>query len=146
MTTKQIENITKTYRTVYVAADGKEFDDEETCRTYEKSFACAMKSYLRDMSIRESSTEEDLFYTGSCENEVFIVVPKTKEDILHIKQFAFGLGTSEEYVNKWIDDSDIDNVILITVGYANDWVFISRLNTIITNICGTKYTLVSTID
>lgn len=143
MTTKQIENITKTYTTVYVATDGKEFDDKDTCRTYEKSFACAMKSYLRDMSIRESSTEEDLFYTGSCENEIFIVVPKTKEDILHIKQFAIGLGTSEETANRWIDDSDIDTVILITVGYDNDWVFISRLNTIIKNIVGEKYIIVS---
>ena len=146
MTTKQIENITKTYTTVYVAADGKEFDDEEACSTYDKSFACAMKSYLRDMSIRETSTEEDLFYTGSCENEVFIVVPKTQKDILHIKQFAIGLGTSEERVDKWIDDGDIDTVILVTVGYNNDWVYISRLNTIIKNIVGENYKLVPAID
>lgn len=146
MTTKQIENVTKTYTTVYVAVDGKEFTDEDACLTYEKSFACAMKSYLRDMSIREPSTEEDLFYTGSCENEVFIVVPKTKEDILHIKQFAIGLGISEKRVSKWIDDSDIDTVILVTVGYNDDWVYVSRLNTIIENIAGANYKLISDIN
>lgn len=146
MTTKQIENITKTYTTVYVAADGKEFYDKEACSTYDKSFACAMKSYLRDMSIRETSNEEDLFYTGSCENEVFIVVPKTQEDILHIKQFAIGLGTSEERVSKWIDNNDIDSVILVTVGYNDDWVYVSRLNTIIKNIVGENYKLVPVIN
>ncbi len=144
MVTKQVEQ--KSYVNVYVACDGKEFADSGACKTYEKTFACAMKSYLKDMSIRESSTEEDLFYTGSCESEVFVVIPKTKEDILHIKQIAIGFGSSEETVNGWIDESDINSVILVTIGYDNDWVYISRLNKIIKNIVGEKYKLVPAIN
>ena len=144
MITKQIEQ--KSYVNVYVACDGKEFDDSDACRTYEKTFACAMKSYLRDMSIRESVTEEDLFYTGSCENEVFVVIPKTKEDILHIKQIAIGFGNSEEIVNKWIDDSDIDSIILVTIGCCNDWTYVCRLNNIIKIIFGEKYKLVPAMN
>ena len=144
MVTKQIEQ--KSYIKVYVACDGKEFTDSDACKTYEKTFACAMKSYLRDMSIREPSTEDDLFYTGSCENEVFVVIPKTKEDILHIKQIAIGFGTSEETVNKWIDDSDIDSIILVTIGCCNDWAYVCRLDKIIKNIVGEKYKLVPAIN
>lgn len=146
MITKQIEEHAVNYRTVYVATDGKEFDDETTCRTYEKSLACALKTNLKEMSIRDTSTEEDLFYTGSCETEVFIVVPKTKEDILHIKQVAFGFGASEIQVNNWISEEDIDSVILVTIGYNNEWVYITRLNNIVKNIVGEKYKLVPTIS
>ena len=144
MTTKQIQDVN--YRTVYVASDGKEFDDAETCRTYERSYACAMKSYLKDMSIRETCNEEDLFDTGSCETEVFVVLPKSKEDILRIKQIAIGFCCSEENVNKCIDDSDINSVILVTIGYNNEWACISRLNNILKNIVGEKYKLVSTTN
>ena len=144
MKEKQIEE--KSYRTVYVAVDGREFDDKSTCLKYDKSFACVMKSYLNDMSIRETSTEEDLFYTGSCENEVFIVMPKTEEDILHIKQLAIGFGESEERVSKQIDNSDINSIILVTIGYNDDWAYVCRLNTIIKNIVGEKYKLVPTMN
>lgn len=146
MITKQIEEHAIKYRTVYIAADGTEFDDETTCHTYEKSLACALKTNLKEMSIRDTSTEEDLFYTGSCETEVFVVVPKTKEDILHIKQLAFGFGASEDQVSNWISEEDIDSVLLVTIGYNNEWAYVSRLNNIIKNIVGEKYKLVPTIS
>lgn len=144
MKEKQIEE--KSYRTVYVAVDGREFDDKNACLKYDKSFACVMKSYLNDMAIRPSSTEEDLFYAGNSDTEVFVVIPKNKEDILRIKQVAIGFGTPEDRVNTWINESDINSVILVTIGCDNDWVYISRLNNILKNIVGEKYKLAPTIN
>ena len=143
---KEVKTERTVYDVSYEASDGRMFDDKEACLKYEKSLACALKSNLRDMSIRETSTEEDLFYTGSCENEVFIVMPKTEEDILHIKQVAIGFGNSEERVSKQIDNSDINSIILVTIGYNDEWAFVARLNTIIKNIVGEKYKLVPTMN
>lgn len=140
MTTKQIEDVR--YKTIYVAADGTEFDDRDTCETYDRSFACVMRSRLKAISI-STSTEEDIFYTGSCENEVFVVIPKTLSDIDCIKQFAYALGTGEERVSKWIDDSDINKPILVTIGYNNEWIYVSRLETIVKNAVGDKFVLQS---
>ena len=141
MTTKQIENVTKTYTTVYVAADGTEFDDKDACKMYDKSFACVMKSMLNKIAIN-SSTEEDLFYTGSCETDVLVVIPKTEEDILHIKQLAIGLGMSEDNVNRRISESDINKIILIDIGYGNEWAFVSRFDDMVDKITAGKYKLV----
>jgi len=140
MTTKQIEDVR--YKTIYVAADGTEFDDASACETYDRSFACVMRSRLKEIAIN-TSTEEDIFYTGSCENEIFVVIPKTSQDIDCIKQFAYALGTSEERVSKWIDDSDINKPILVTMGYNNEWIFVSRLETIVKNAVGDKFVLQS---
>lgn len=142
MTTKQVEDRIVTTRTVYVATDGREFDDKDECRKYERTFACAMKSYLKDLSIREAATEEDLFYTGSCETQVYVVIPKTKEDILHIKQIAIGLGASEQTASNWVNEEDIDKILIVTLGYADEWIYISRFENIIKNVVGEKYKLI----
>ena len=101
-----------------------------------------MRSRLKAISIN-TSTEEDIFYTGSCENEIFVVIPKTLSDIDCIKQFAYALGTGEERVSKWIDDSDINKPILVNIGYNNEWIYVSRLETIVKNAVGDKFVLQS---
>ncbi len=131
MKEKKIENVS--YTTVYVAADGTEFNTKEDCAKYERTYACALKSRLMAMSINENS-EEDMFSRGSCDNSVIVVVPRSEKDIDTIKQYAIGLGCTEEQVSIGISDADINMPVTITTGYDHEWCYIQTVSSLIDDI------------
>lgn len=131
MKEKKIENVY--YTTSYVATDGTEFGTKEDCAKYERTYACALKSRLMAMSINENS-EEDMFARGSCDSSVMVVVPRSEKDIDTIKQYAIGLGCTEEQVSKGISDTDINMPVTITTGYDNEWCYIQTVSSLVDHI------------
>lgn len=131
MKEKKIENVS--YTTVYVATDGTEFNTKEDCAKYERTYACALKSRIMAMAINENS-EEDMFARGSCDNSVMVVVPRSEKDIDTIRQYAIGLGCSEESVSRRISDADIDMPVTITTGYDHEWCYIETVSSLVDHI------------
>lgn len=139
MKEKKIENIT--YATVYVANDGTEFCTKEDCIKYEKTYACALKSRLMAMAINEDS-EENMFARGSCNSSVMVVIPRSEKDIDTIKQYAIGMGHTEEQISTRISDADINMPVTITIGYNNDWCYIQTVSSLVDFITRGEFKLI----
>lgn len=139
MKEKKIENIT--YATVYVANDGTEFCTKEDCAKYERTYACALKSRLMAMAINEDS-EENMFARGSCDSSVIVVIPRSEKDIDTIKQYAIGMGHTEEQISTRISDADIDMPVTITIGYDNDWCYIQTVSSLVDFITRGEFKLI----
>lgn len=131
MKEKKIENVS--YTTVYVATDGTEFNTKEDCAKYERTYACALKSRLMAMAINENN-EEDMFARGSCDSSVMVVIPRSEKDIDTIRQYAIGLGCTEEQVSKGISDADINMPVTITTGYDHEWCYIEPVSSLVDHI------------
>ena len=82
-------------RTIYVASDGKEFDNELRCREHEKDLEClALSNRLEDMRVTDRYLDEVQFawpmfteyITEYTERDMLIVCPKTFEDCDMLKE------------------------------------------------------------
>lgn len=138
MEIKQVENVVKTTKTVFVAVDGTEFDRQDECERYEKSFTGVMRGYLKKIAIKCDS-EEAIYMSGSCDNNCFVVVPKTEDDIIKIKQAAVGSGQRPESAEIAMKDVVPGDVVMITFGYDNEWAYIDTLNRVIDRITNGTY-------
>lgn len=130
----KIEDIT--YHYVYEAADGTQFDDKQECIVYENSAIGVIKGRIKEFCIKET-TEDDLFHAGSCDNEVWVCVPKTLDDIDKIRQFLLITGNSEERVNRLKDDQ-VGRVVFVYIGYNNEWSWFRTLDDILEYALGNK--------
>jgi len=135
MTEKQIE--TKSYKTVYVAVDGTEFDTIDECRNYDKSAFGVLLGRVKQMSIKDIS-EEDIFNCGSCDNRVLVCIPRSKEDINTLRQTMIAAGQNENYASRLTDDN-INKPVLLTIGYAGDGAWFDTLNAIAQRALGPNY-------
>lgn len=82
METRQIEM--KSYKTVYVAVDGTEFEDRNECERYDKSAMGVVKGRVKKLAVKV--TDGWTAVGGDSDHEVWIVVPKTPEDVSSIRQ------------------------------------------------------------
>lgn len=135
MTEKQIE--TKSYKTVYVAADGIEFDTRDECSNYDKSAFGVLMGRVKAMSVNDTS-EEDIFCCGSPENRVLACIPRSKEDINTLRQTMIAAGQNEKYASNLTDDN-INKPVLLTIGYAGDGAWFDTLDTIVQRALGSNY-------
>lgn len=139
MKEKKIENVS--YTTVYVATDGTEFNTKDDCAKYERTYACALKSRLMAMAINEND-EENMFFRGSCDASVIVVIPRSEKDIDTIKQYAIGLSCTEEQVSRQISDADINMPVTITIGYNNEWCYIQTVSSLVDHITNGTFKLI----
>lgn len=127
METKKIERVS--YDEVYVAVDGLEFEQKDTCLKYEKTLACALRAKLVPMMIR-SGSEDDIFYAGSCDNTTYVLLPKTPDDIVTIRQVAIGMSGGYGGYDH-VTDEMIGQVVLLTIGYTSEWSSVVTLDSIV---------------
>lgn len=124
------------YKTVYVAADGTEFDDPNECTKYDKSAVGVLKGRVKEMAIKDAN-EDDIFNCGNCENRVLVCIPKNQEDIDTIKQLIFATGGYESYANKV--DGCINKVVLVFC--YDDYIYIDTLDDVVFRATDGKYKL-----
>lgn len=124
------------YKTVYVAADGTEFDDRDECAKYDKSAVGVLKGRVKEMAIKDTN-EDEIFSCGNCENRALVCVPKNQEDIDTIKQLIFATGGNKSYANKV--DGCINKVVLVFFCY--DYIYIDTLNDVVFRTTDGKYKL-----
>lgn len=125
------------YKTVYVAADGTEFDDPNECAKYDKSAVGVLKGRVKAMAIKDTN-EEDIFSCGSSENRVLVCVPKNQEDIDTIKQLIFATGGNKSYADKV--DGYINKVVLVFFCY-DDYIYVDTVDNVVLRATDGKYKL-----
>ena len=113
-------------KTVWVAADGREFNNSDECIAYENSFRGAIRSMISQMAIKKM-TEYSFFTTGCDDNTVYCLKPKDKDDILRIKQYIAACNADPNSV----EDSDIGKELVLTVSYNDEYAWIQSLDSII---------------
>lgn len=137
MRQEQIE--IKTSKTVWLAEDGTRFDEKGECEKYEKTFACVMRSHIKGIALRDTS-EDNIWNNASCDNSVVTVVPRNEEDLLRIKQMVAGYGAHPSTVDM-ITEEYIGKVVIIIIGYDNDWVSVDTLERLVEDATAGKYEL-----
>ena len=127
MKTKKVE--TTSFYEVYVAADGREFNDREACVQYEKTFKCAIRSMIAELAISKT-TEYCMFEAGCDDNKAYALIPRNSEDILRLKQFMSACDSNPDQVT----DDMIGKKVIVTCGYDEDWAEVRTLDSIIERI------------
>ena len=94
----QKEIVRKSYADVYVADDGREFDSQSECESYERTAKCALMARYNLLVLKESDSFE-LFGFGSDEDIVDVVKMKSEEDMNLILQIII-------LENPWNYDSE----------------------------------------
>lgn len=112
---KQVIKENTVNETVYEAIDGQQFKDSAQCEKYEESAICLLR-YKYNKLVINSSSEENIFGLGSCDNNIDIIKVNNKQDIDLVLQLVcyFGSRNSLERSEK----------ILINAMNENDYVFI----------------------
>ena len=137
MIEKKIEQVSYDY--VYVAADGTEFADKGECQAYENSAYGVLRGRLAKIALKQMS-ECDLFDGAGCdENESFIVVPKSEEEVTHIQQLAYMKAYNKETQAEKVA---VGKVLVVTFSCDGDCVWIADLGEIVSKATDGKYKVV----
>ena len=125
---RTIKKQTVVYNTkeIYVAVDGKEFENKEACVEYEKTRECTLKASFNKIP----SVKSDVYlmglgdYMSDC--TVYIVKPRNKTDIEVINEYYAAIN-SYNSDNCILTYDDINTEIIVVFGYDIDWISIFRL-------------------
>ncbi len=79
------EKVVKSSYNVYVANDGTEFNDRDECQKYEDSAEGVILAKIKSLVINDIAEEEILGW-GSSDNTVWVVRPKSQDDVNTILQ------------------------------------------------------------
>ena len=125
---KEIKKEVKSFKTVFQATDGTEFNDKTECEKYEKSARGVLMAKYQPI-VTKTIYEEDLFGTG-CENQYDIVKVSSQVDADIILQLALlenpyltdedhtdRLATCRKSIQKAMDEKDF---LLIFRGFEMD--------------------------
>lgn len=122
METKQIE--VKSVKTVYVAVDGTEFNDKEECRKYDESAIGVLKGRVKKLAVKVTN-EDDLLHSGGSDNESWVIIPKSADEVALIRQLLLVMGLKMEHTEEL--ESQIGKVIWLTQNYDQDYMWFDTL-------------------
>ena len=122
-------------RVEFEAVDGKRFRDEVECQNYEETAECAITAAVHDMAVI-TATGWDLFPGGMEDHTVYVVVPKTDEDIKALRTFEAlirkkgGCGPGESEIKKEYKGK----ALFFYVGYESEWCDIRPVDDVLNKI------------
>lgn len=124
----------ESYYNVYVAMDGREFNDEAECVKYEKSAKAVVNTNYKRLIVG-TNTEEAFFGFGGCDNSVEFVKVTSKEDADVVMQMNFIINPhmaehQDDYAKALEREHNIleraikeDDVLIVGRGWNDDEVF-----------------------
>ena len=124
MERKEIE--VKSFKTVYVAVDGTEFDEREQCEKYDKSALGVVQGRVKKLAVK--ITDEWRAVGGGEDHECWIVIPKKPEDVDAIKQLLalYGNGQNTDEL-----DEQLGKPVFLMWNYEKDYVWFKTLESIV---------------
>lgn len=121
----------------YESTDGTFFSNKEECEKYEKSALGVLRGRIEEIAI-ERTSEYGLFEMGSDDCEVFVVIPKSKEDIDLINQYAVLINGDDQ---RHVTDEAIGKMVYVYTAYTDSCWF-NSLESLVSRISLGKYTVV----
>lgn len=130
MRTQTREVIKKEEVTIYIADDGKEFNNEEDCIKWEESYEYVIKKSFDKIPQIKVPYGEESYVGGNLDDYIIIAKPRTVEDIVileaYIKnQIREKIDLTHEYIGK---------EIVVNFGYDCDYVEVDILDDKLNNI------------
>lgn len=129
---------TKTEVVGYESTDGTYFDTKDECQRYEQSALCVVRGRIKEIALK-STTEYGLFEMGSVDCDLFVVIPKSKEDINLLNQLAILINGDDQ---RQVTDGAIGKTVFVYTGYNNDSCWFDTLESLVRRITDGKYTVV----
>lgn len=134
---KQIEIKYEQVNYKYEAVDGTIFCSKDECEKYEKSAMCAIKSRIKDMSIK-CGDSCDLLILGCGDHTTYVVVPQCAEDIFRINQLAALIDNDNASPAK---AEFIGKPLALVVGYDYEWFDVYDLEAHLSYMTDGKFTI-----
>lgn len=123
---KNIEKIMVEQEEVtYISGDGRVFVNENDCKEWEDSYRCVLQNTFNNMcKVKSDSVALGLPYNND-EHTVFIVVPKTEEDIIFLNAIEKSING---YANTTFEFNDINTKFILEFGwgYKDEFMFSSE--------------------
>lgn len=138
MKQKQIE--VKSYKTVYEAVDGTEFENQEDCKRYDSSFAGVMRGKMKKFVIADG--QEDIFFNCGGEPTVLVCVPKNIKELDIIRQFLLANNNTRDQI-EYITDDCVGRVIIVTISeYEDNVAWVDTLDKLVERLTNGKFKVV----
>ncbi len=108
-------------REIFVAADGREFINEEDCKKWEKSYECTLRKSFEQLNIKKLS-QNDIGDIGipfaQLEDNCYLVKARNTEEVVLINAYI----KMEAYSDNLVLTTDIiDKIIILNFGYEYGW-------------------------
>lgn len=114
---KTVKKEITTYKEIYVSNDGKEFENEADCKSWENSYKATLReSFAKLAQFEVNSNEIGLAYSSD-DQEVIVVMPQTIDDIVLLNAFI----ASETCYDSHITTDMIGKTLALNFGYDRDY-------------------------
>lgn len=136
---KKIETKIQNEQTLirYEAADGTIFDIKEECESYEKTYKCAVRKLVENISIKHG-TEYSLFGVGDDASDTFFVKPKGEFDLLHINMLLSMCNVGQKNL---LSSEAVGRPLFVTLSCDEDYAWVTYLDELIKRATAGKYTI-----
>ena len=107
-----------TYKNIYISDDGREFEDENSCKEWEKSYKGTLNvswNLIKKVSIDASS----IGFPGGCsDEECYVLRPKNMDEIILLNAY---IRSSIGYDTDTLNINHIGKMIALNFGYNHDY-------------------------
>lgn len=107
-----------TYKNVYISDDGREFEDENSCKEWEKSYKGTLNvswNLIKKISV---DAERIGFPGGCCDDECYVLRPKNMDEIILLNAY---IRSSIGYDTDTLNINHIGKMIALNFGYNHDY-------------------------
>ena len=107
-----------TYKNVYISDDGREFEDENSCKEWEKSYKGTLNAswnLIKKVSVDASR----IGFPGGCsDEECYVLRPKDMNEIILLNAY---IRSSTGYNTDILNINHIGKMIVLNFGYDHDY-------------------------
>ena len=107
-----------TYKNIYISDDGREFEDENSCKEWEKSYKGTLNvswNLIKKISVDASS----IGFPGGCsDEECYVLRPKNMDEIIFLNAY---IRSSTGYNTDILNINHIGKMIVLNFGYDHDY-------------------------
>lgn len=107
-----------TYKNIYISDDGREFEDENSCKEWEKSYKGTLNAswnLIKKISVDASR----IGFPGGCsDEECYVLRPKNMDEIIFLNAYIRNsTGCNADILNI----NHIGKMIVLNFGYDHDY-------------------------
>ena len=107
-----------TYKNVYISDDGREFEDENSCKDWEKSYKGTLNAswnLIKKISVDASR----IGFPGGCpDEECYVLRPKNMDEIIFLNAY---IRSSAGYNTDILNINHIGKMIVLNFGFDHDY-------------------------
>ena len=114
---KKIQREVVIAKDIYVSVDGKEFENEENCKAWEKSYKGTLEASWKLIDKKAVSDCELGLPWSNDDNECYAIKPKNLDEIVLINAYINGTTSVEGRLTT----SHIGKLLILNFGYDHEW-------------------------